>query len=389
MFKIALIVENSKELHDYIIVLNKLNCDIKIKLYIVYLAEIYQDLNQDILLKNINFEYKILNLKNLYDKSFKEYNLIEKIKLVQNNIKLIYNFIQNCNILLSGIQTVFERVLYCKIKKNKLPIKTIVYHRHLLFDDKVNTSSSKLIHNSVVYKLLSLLNLDGLLIEKKAVGFADQYMVLGEINQSYLIEKGINKEKIHKVGSIEYDNIEQFIIEKKYDLSTPNICYITSACEWIGDHEGESYQRSKILNFLEYCKKAKYKKVTIRLHPREDYKKYEILKTNYSFLDLQYPSNNNILQDLSIFDVIIGGFSTVLFEVMLINKRVLFYSLDEEKYRYEDLIEKFDLDVITNVNHFSKIHEDGAYKKNNFIEYSSVTKSLDKIVKVIKKELNV
>ncbi len=388
MKKIALIVENAKELDDYIKVLNLLSLSIEIKVKIIFLAELYFDKKQNELLNKINFNYEILKIKNIYNKPFKNYNLIEKIKLIIKNKKQIYDFIKDCNILLSGVQIIFERILYSQIKKNKLQIKTIVYHRHMLFDDKVNTSSSKLIHNNVVNFMLSLLDLNGFLIESKAVGFADKYMILGEINKSYLIEKGIDESQIECVGSLEYDDIDQFVSGKNNDIE--KFCYITSACEWIGDIEGESYQKKRLNNFLEYCKKENIKDVTIRIHPREDKAKYEKLKDRYKFIKLQCPSTNPLLEDLKEFDVFIGSLSTVLFEVMLINKKVVFYVLDKEIYRYGNLLNQFSLPYVKKMEEFENCLIN--YKKvdgNKFITYDKNEKAIDRITNIIKKELNV
>ena len=335
MYKIALITENTKEFGDYVNILNAISIKCNIKVYIVSLSDIYIDSKQKELIKLINFEYNILTIENIYNKPFKEYSILEKIKLVWKIQNKIFLFIIECSLLLSGIQTIFQRVLYNKIKNNNnIDIKTIVYHRHLLFDDSVNTSSSSIIHNSFVYKILSLVNLDGFLIEKKAVGFADLYMVLGNINKTYLESKNIDTSHIHTVGSLEYDNIEEYMDCNKKENNLVSICYITSACEWIGDKEGELYQKNKINNFLNYCKDNNLDDITIRIHPRENFNKYEELKQEFKYLKLQYPSNNKLLEDLKEFDIIIGGFSTVLFEAMLINKQVVFYSLKDEEYRY-------------------------------------------------------
>jgi hypothetical protein len=376
MYNISLVTENAKELHDYIMILNNISKKIDIKVNLVLLNEIYFDKKQKEIISNIDFNHEILEIDNIYNKPFKEYSSLEKIKLVWNIQNKMFDFIKDSQILLSGVQTVFQRVLYTQIKKNKLNINTIVYHRHLLFDDKVNTSSSKIVHNKFIYGLLSLLNLDGFLIEKKAIDYADNYMVLGDINEKYLLHQGISKNKIYKVGSLEYDNIEHI-----KNNPSKKICYITSACEWIGDFEGEEYQKQKIKNFLKYCEKEHLKDIIIRLHPREDFAKYENLKKLYPFIQLQYPSNTKLLEDLSEFEIIVGGFSTVLFEVMLIDKRVVFYTLEKEKYRYIELIKDFSISHITNIENLFKINSN--INNNNFITYNKNEKALDRISKLI------
>ena len=388
MTKISLIVENSKEFNDYIAVLNKLNLSLDIKVKIIYLANIYYDDKQEVLLDKIEFDYEVLSIENIYNKPFKDYSLLEKIILIKSNTAHMLNFIKGCTILLSGVQTIFERVLYSQIKKYNLQIKTIVYHRHMLFDDRVNTASSLVIHNWFVYTLLSFFNMDGFLIEKKAVGYADKYLVLGEINKAYLIEKGIKKNKIECVGSIEYDDLEKFRLFASTN-KVKKYCYITSACEWIGDTEGEDYQKERLNNFLEYCKRENIREVTIRIHPREDVSKYEKLRQKFDFIKLQYPSINPLLEDLKEFDIFIGSLSTVLFEVLLINKKVIFYVLDEEMYRYEHLLQKFSLPYITKIEELKNC----LAKYNNidgskFITYNKNEKAIDRITNVIKKELN-
>ena len=80
-----------------------------------------------------------------------------------------------------------------------------------------------------------------------------------------------------------------------------------------------------------------------------------------------------------------GGF----FEAMLINKKVVFYSLKEEEYRYKDLINNFDLPYITDINNFkSVLSKDYDIQSNQFIKYDKNEKAVTKIVDIIKNELD-
>lgn len=385
MVKIGLIAENAKELDDFFTILNNLNLILPIKVYVIYLADIYKDKNQDNLFDKINFEYEIFRVKNPYNKSFRKYSLIEKIKLVKQNIKSMFDFIKKCKIFLCGTQVVFQRVLYCKIKKNKLPIKIISYHRHLLFSNPINEKYSKILHNKIIYKLLSILNLDGLLIKVKLVGFADKYLVLGGVNKFYLMHNGIDENDIISVGSLELD--EKIILNNNLEKLSPKICYITTAFEHHGQLDNEKYQKQKIENLLYHCQKQNIIDITIRIHPRENFEKYELLKARYDFLNLQYPSNNKLLHDLKEFDVLIGGVSTALFEVMN-QKKVIFYILEQEKNLYQNLIDNFSLPYITELSNFKQqIDKYKIADKSRFIKYDPNEKAIDRIVNILKNEL--
>lgn len=383
MKKYALITENSKELSDWIQILNYISSKSKIEVSIVSLSDVYQDKLQDSLLQNIHFPHHVLIVENPYGKPFIKLNKFKKICLVLMSSKKIYNFVKSSDILLSGVQTIFERVLYQKIKKFNINLKTIVYHRHLIFDDLVGTK--ELFWKDKLFSaLFSMLGFGGFFIKCKAVGFADKYIVLGKVNEQYLLSKGVSQNSIYPLGSLEYDFLPCQLY--KLELSKKKICYITGAFEWIGDNEGSLCQIKKIKSYIDFFSHNLMDyEVWIRVHPRENIDYYMRMKDEYPFLNLQFASNNKILFDINEFDFLIGGFSTVLFEALLINKQIIFYILDEEKYRYKNIIKSTGIIAINDINNFYSLSLPQLLD-NNFIYYDQNESALIRIGEFVLKE---
>lgn len=386
MKKYALIVENNKELSDYISILNELHKDSLIFVKLILLAEIYNDLSQYESLKHINFKYEMLVIKNPYDLSFSKMPFLKKLYIILSNRKRLFHFILDCNILFSGIQTVFERSLFNDIKKSKINIKVISYHRHLLFDDGVNTNLSDNRKYSIKKKLSRFIGLDWMFIDNKGVGFSDKYLVLGEVNKRYLISKGVNSESIFVVGSLEYDHIPT--ITKKDE--TQSACYITGAFEWIGDYEGDTYQNQKIDAYINAFHNNG-SDVWIRVHPRENIKKYNTLKQKYPFVKIQKATDNPLLEDLSRFDVLIGGISTALFEASLLNNdnNIAFVLHVDEFYRYRNLINSIELPYFFSIEESIHSMVSGIrIREKNVILYDEKESALSRISNVIKEIIN-
>lgn len=375
MKKYGLIVENNKELKDYIEILNKMSLSQELYVQIVLLADLYQDFSQYETLKKITFNYSLLDIKGNHNISFVKLSVLDKIKIVLKNKKEIFEFVKDIDVLLSGVQTVFQRVLYSQINKNKLPIKTVVYHRHLLFDDGVNTAKTWK-SSKIVRYIASVLGLDGFFIDVKAVGFSDYYIVLGEVNKKYLVSKGISAKIIYPLGSLEYDSIEAIATPIKQSTKK-TICYITGACEWIGDVEGELYQQDKLKQYCEYFKdKLESYEVWIRVHPRESIEKYQDLQKKHSFINLQHMSDNPLLVDINQFDILIGGMSTVLFEASLLDKEIIFFILEKEMYRYQNFIQQENINTISNLSNDEFVSQ---RQKMNVISYDKSKKAIEQI----------
>lgn len=391
MIKYGLIVENNKELKDFVEILNKLSLDRDIYVKIVLLSDVYKDKSQLLTLENIKFSYDVLSIRNKHEFSFVHLSLIEKIKIVLLNKREMFNFMKDVDIVLSGVQTIFERVLYSGFKKSVLKNTTpfVVYHRHLLFDDGVGTKKSWKSSRFIKF-IMSILGLDGFFIDTKAVGFADYYIVLGEINKQYLVSKNISPDIIYPLGSLEYDNLA-FLkqnVQRKTIVEKKSVCYITGACEWIGDLEGEKYQYKKIVDFCEYFKdRLDLYDVWIRVHPREPISKYESLQKKYPFLHLQVMSDNPLLVDIDKFDILIGGTSTILFEAGLLDdKKIIFFILEEELYRYAVLLKEHDIVYIDKIENFEdKSNSSQDMMKIGAISYRDNEKALARIVRFIEK----
>lgn len=375
MKKYGLIVENNKELKDYIDILNKMSLTQELCVKIVLLADLYKDFSQYETLKNIKFNYSLMDIKGNHNVSFVKLSILDKVVIVLKNKNKIFEFIKDIDILLSGVQTVFQRMLYSQINNNKLPIRTVVYHRHLLFDDGVNTAKTWKSLKIVKY-ISSVLGLEGFFIDIKAVGFADYYIVLGEVNKKYLVSKGVFPKKVYPLGSLEYDSIEAIATPIKQGTKK-SICYITGACEWIGDVEGEFYQKDKLKQYCEFFKdRLDLYEVWIRVHPRESIEKYYNLQTKYPFVKLQYMSDNPLLVDISQFDILIGGMSTVLFEAYLLDKEIIFFILEVEMYRYKKFIQQENIRTISGLSDNELV---GQKQEINVISYDKSKKAIERI----------
>lgn len=387
MKKYALIVENNKELIDYISILNELSQKSHIFVKIIFLAEIYKDLSQYESLKNIRFEHEKLVIKNSYDISFSKMPLMRKLSIVMSNRRQMFKFIQDCEVLFSGIQTIFERSLFNDIKNSKINIKVISYHRHLLFDDGVNTNLSNNKHYCIKKNIAKFIGLEWIFIDNKGAGFSDKYLVLGDVNKKYLISKGVQAEDIYVVGSLEYDNIPS--ITKKYE--TQSVCYITGAFEWIGDYEGDYYQDKKINEYINTFYKRNFD-VWIRVHPRENIEKYNALKQRFPFIHIQKATGKPILDDLGVFDILVGGISTALFEASLLNNDnyILFALHKDEFYRYSDLINSINLPYSFSIeDSISSISSGKRIQEKNVIFYDKEESALSRISNIIEGILNV
>jgi len=350
---ITLCPENSQELDDFIKILNSLARKQKIKVKIISLAKLYRDNLFNNLLNQIQFPYEILEVQPIFKEKtpFPYLHPIKKILTVILNKEKIHNFISNSDIFLVGIQSVFQRLLYC-ISKAKG--KTISFHRAILFPIFSKTSRGAGTINKIFKKILKLLRIEYIISPKSGIGYADYYFVLGENNKKYLELHGIPSERIFITGSPTYDEVGNFKkLNKRNNLGGKiiNLYYITSAFEWIGDEKGESRQRRKIKEIIKLCQTNSNIKLTIRVHPREPTKKYQNLERKYPFLKIDYYKSINLLRDLSKYDIICGGLSNVLFEAMLIDKLVIFYLLKEEVSLYRHILR------LTRIKYFTNIEE--------------------------------
>lgn len=362
--KIALIFENVKEFNDLISICNSLATNINIEVHIILLSEIYCDNRIEMLLEKALFNYSLYKVKNALFKSFKEYSIIEKIRFVYKykNELIDYLVKSDITLLLSGVQIIFQRVLYDSIQEKKLGIKTVLLHRHLLYDDGYRQYDTNIFFSDVVFRFLRAVGLGGYLIKNVGVGYADDYIVTGEVTKDYLVEKGINQKNIHCLGSLEFDNYEH---KPRENQRRKNLCFATSSPIAIGDTKLAKLQLERIEIFLDAFSDKKQNSLTIRVHPRDIPEQYDSLRKKYLF-NFEHSKGLNVLDEIDRYDILIGGFSTLLFEALQIGVSVIFYITEDELSRYKNFIDKYQIPFTTDL----KDYESFIVNKNNFPNYN-------------------
>lgn len=362
--KIALIFENVKEFNDLISICNTLAININIDVHIILLSEIYCDNKIEILLEKAKFNYILYKVKNTLHKPFKEYSIIEKIRFVYKyKNELIDYFIKSdITLLLSGVQIIFQRVLYDSIQEKKLGIKTVLLHRHLLYDDGYRQHDNNIFFSDAVFGLLRSVGLGGYLIKNVGVGYADDYIVTGEVTKDYLVEKGINQKNIHCLGSLEFDN---YTYKSREYQRKKSLCFATSSPIAIGDTKLAKLQLERIEIFLDAFSDTENYSLTIRIHPRDFPEQYNSLKNKFKF-NFEQSKGLNILDEINSYDIIIGGFSTLLFEALQIGMSVIFYITEDELSRYKNFIEKYEIPFTTDLKDYKSF----IVNKNNFPNYN-------------------
>ena len=379
---IGIIFENNKELKELISVVNELKKHYKIHLKIISPSNIYNDKISTDLLQNLDDNIEIYYIKNHFNEKFITLNKFKKILFSFKTKRELKNIMKNVDLVLSGVQTIFSRIIYSSLNQ-KVPF--FVYHRHLIFSTSHNKTNNFL-SSKITRYILKSFNIDEFFVSTPNVGFADNYLVLGNVNAKYLNKHGVNKKNIHIVGSLEYDNLKN-ITENNTNNKKQEIVYITSAFEWVNNQLGERNQVYKINNLIKYVKNNSFCTLTIRIHPREIDLKYKKLIEKYPFINLEYPSLNGIIEDLMKYDIIIGWFSTAIFEISLLNKKVLFYCLQDERDEYIDIIEQLPKEIV--VDDISTLLKDAkSIDVSNIIFYKPDITSKQRIVNILLNELN-
>ena len=349
-FVITLCAENSQELADFVDVLNILSKIVTIKVNIVSLELLYHDLLfNGVLCKKALFDHEVLKVAPLFKSkySFPYLNAKKKVLTVLKRKNQIVRFAKTGDLVLVGIQAVFQRLLYSQLKDRPV----VAFHRAILFNHQGRTNRSRGLLCRGLGQLLKLMSLDYLIGPKSGVGYASHYLVVGNLNKEYLESNDISPDRVTVVGSPTYDVVDRYYSsgEQASGNKPLRIYFITSAFEWIGDEKGEYWQKEKIREFIDLARNSNDIDLTIRVHPRESSEKYELLKKNFPFIRIDQYNSTDLFADLAKYDVVCGGFSTVLFEAMLISKPVICYLTEDEQKRYKYGIEQTELQYFTNI----------------------------------------
>jgi len=350
-FLITICPENSQELSDLIEILNHVVLHAPIDVNLISLSSLYKDNSFNKILSNANFNFKLLEVEPFFKSNipFSQINLIKKIITVLSRKKMIDAFIKDSDIILIGIQSVFQRLIYSL--SHEIPL--VSYHRAILFNLPKSNNRTGFLSSGEIFRLIRAFRFDYLISPRSGVGYADYYLVVGETNKKYLELNGVSAKKILITGSPAHDKTEKFkdnsnkLLDKKFI----NLYYITSAFEWIGDAKGEKNQIKKIHRIIELCRNNKNIKLTLRIHPREPIEKYQDLERKHPHLAVDYYKSTNLFKDLGKYDIICGGLSNVLFEAMPLDKVAIFYLLPNEISFYQEVID------FTKIKYFTDIEQ--------------------------------
>lgn len=379
---IGILFENYKELSDLISIIEGLKEKIDFKLKIISPSILYHDKMSVDFLEKIDEKTEIYYINPRENQKFQSLSQLEKLKHIFKEKKGMIDFFDDVDFVLSGVQIIIERILYKELRKKN--VKFFVYHRHLLFKNKIN-KINKLYKIPFFKTITSLLNLDFIIPEVFNVGFADKYLVLGKVNKDYLESFGVDSNKIDIVGSLEYDNVT--LPENIEKIDKKRICYITSAFESINHSVGEENEKKKIADLIKFVEKRSDEyQLTIRVHPRANFEKYETLKRENPSIILEYPTGNSIIYDLYKYDISIGGFSTAMFEIAIFNKPVLFYCYEDEREEYVEILKYTPKENI--IDSIDKGLNFDPIDISDVILYDPKETSKSKILKVLLKELN-
>ena len=395
---IVLITENSREMADLLHAIELLRDRIGVELSVISLAEIYKDKSLEYVIdSNRPLINNLLIVKNYSGKNFTSLSKISKLLLALSVRRVIHQFAKNADIVLSGVQIIFQRLLYIDMR-NSAPF--YVYHRHLIFNIggyncSINTSISIRLG-----KLLKLLLPNGLELEHYVTGYADRYMVLGPENKAFLIARSVPEDAIFCTGSVEFDHLSvrnkianQYLPKCRASDSTESsisICYVTGAFKSAKDWEGSRLQLIKLKQFISYFQNnnllnGKKVSLTIRVHPRESKYDYAELAVKYPLVNFQYACDTNapLLDDLSKFDLLIGGVSTALFEASLVKIPILFYLMRPEYSKYESIVENIDSRFVISDLCQIKISEIAAMDYQRYITYSEDETAASRIANLV------
>jgi len=86
------------------------------------------------------------------------------------------------------------------------------------------------------------------------------------------------------------------------------------------------------------------------------------------------------------YDLIIGSFSTAMFEIALLDKPILFYCLESEMEKYKDILEYIPSELV--VSSLNKGLVGGNLDVSKIIYYDKDEKAIDRIVNILQKEIN-
>ena len=343
-------VENGQELLDLAKVVEALrSAEVPVRVKLISLEKVYQDRNLTWVRRNLPLWEEVLIVSIPFSKKpFAYYPLLLKAWAVLSARRKILSFCQESDLILVGIQSVFQRMLYASHSRHT---PFVSMHRALLFNVEAKFNRARDLRFRLLYPLIRKSPMQFMFPTTPGVGYTDYYFEIGQVNKEYLVEQGVDPERIFITGSPTYDwfYTESGKLKIGGDGSKPSfeprrpvrLCYITGAYEWVGDNVGEKFQKQKIAELIDFTRLRADVSMTIRVHPRERLEKYKLLVKTCPHVSLeQYNPRRSIFEDLDKYDVVIGTISQVLYDSVLMGKLVIFYSLPGEIQRYDKFFQR-------------------------------------------------
>lgn len=250
--------------------------------------------------KNINFYFidvsNIVDTKLSYsnkDNVFKEYikinkkfknlKILNKLFAIYKINKIIKSKEQEINnvILLSGVPLVFFRYLHIFYGYTFFS-----YLRSLVIEEETTHSLSHKIFK--IFK--NFFNKQSKLFKIINPWVCSYLFTIGSINKEYLF-KYLPNDKIILSGPLLLDELKKkCIIVNNINLNKINkLIFATSAFSWHLEYELDKLQYNILDNILLFLNENKLNlNFIIRIHPRDDIKKYQSLKEKYKNLNIEF-----------------------------------------------------------------------------------------------------
>lgn len=209
----------------------------------------------------------------------------------------------------------------------------------------------------------------------------DYIIVMDEFAKSEAIKEGIPEEIILPLGNPHFENMlnqSKTLKDVRSKFASKDEFLITYASQPFIEDCGKGEE----LNVLEDLIALTDKKIIVKIHPKEDFSKFDKYKSRVQ-LDKLTP----ILEVFKASDLVISINSMALFEAMIIQKPVISYQKNEHDKNKFILTKLGQLPFINNKKDFAselrkKIDNPKSSQYNDFINYNSI-KSIQKFIEEV------
>lgn len=272
----------------------------------------------------------------------------EDLLLIANELELNYLLIPKRVFKLktfSKVLSLIDMILFCvkykpfiilgtpnfqnRITSYFLGIKYITYMRAIHANSKVLTSFS-----DYIYKYLNFISNKSFLINNYQADFC---IVSSKITKQFLIERGINNNKIIICGPIWLKKYNKL----KNGGNKRRLIYITQAYKEHRLYEADKGQKEYV-KFLKKISSDLGLELYLKIHPRD--------KTNYDNCNILKVSPEEFFNIVMIDDVVLSPFSTLAFELMYLGGNIKFVTFKGIDKIYEEIYKKYNIEILKNLN---------------------------------------